>query len=136
VDVGSIHTYLVVRFVIFTASVRNILVTPLHVCSMSVCVGAGRYSIPVPSPSKPSPEIACGGKGITKGPSLTKQRTLGGGGPLPGLLRFDPVKGYRLRALEAQTVTPTIGTRPYGVKTVVPSRVTHHLAPPKRGSEE
>jgi hypothetical protein len=36
VDVGSFHTRLVVRFMIFTASVRNILDTPsyMYVCGL------------------------------------------------------------------------------------------------------
>jgi uncharacterized membrane protein (DUF485 family) len=37
VDVGSFHTCLVVRFIIFTASVRNILDTPSYV-GVCVCV--------------------------------------------------------------------------------------------------
>jgi hypothetical protein len=44
VDMGSFHTRLVVRFMIFTASVRNILDTPLYVwvfgnmCTCIYCV--------------------------------------------------------------------------------------------------
>jgi hypothetical protein len=32
VDVGSFHTHLAVRFMIFTASVRNVLDTPSQIC--------------------------------------------------------------------------------------------------------
>jgi hypothetical protein len=42
VDVGSCHTRLVVRFMIFAASVRNILDTPWHSYSGTV---AGNHSI-------------------------------------------------------------------------------------------
>ena len=47
----------------------------------------------------------------------------------PVYLRFDPTKEHCLRAIVAQAVTPTVSIRPYGVTIVVPSRVTHHLAP-------
>jgi hypothetical protein len=36
VDVGSFHTRLVVRFMIFIASVQNILVAPLHICDVDI----------------------------------------------------------------------------------------------------
>lgn len=70
---------------------------------MSVCVITVRYSTPLPSPSKPAPEIFGGEQSISEVPAevrLVKQHTFGGGGPLPVYVRFDPAKGYRLRAFE------------------------------------
>ena len=110
----------------------------VYVYSRSVIVITVRYSTSLPSPLKPAPEIFGGRQSMSEVPAevrLVRQHTLGGGWPLPVYLRFDPTKGYRLRALVAQAVTPTVGTRPYGVTTVTPSRVTHHLAPLKCGIE-
>jgi hypothetical protein len=56
---------------------------------MSVCVITVRYSTPVPSPYKPAPEIVRSGQSVSEAPAevrLFKHHTVGGGGPLPGLI--------------------------------------------------
>jgi hypothetical protein len=55
VDVGSFHAHLVVRFVIFTASVQNILVTPSYICvcaCMCTCRGLHKFSVSLGVTSK------------------------------------------------------------------------------------
>jgi hypothetical protein len=46
VDVGSFHTRLVVRFVILTASVRNILDTPSYVINRLRCDVIKIFALP------------------------------------------------------------------------------------------
>jgi hypothetical protein len=59
VDVGSFHTRLVVRFMTFTASVRNILDTPSYISACSHCVQYPKNDCTVDNRTKSSDMYVC-----------------------------------------------------------------------------